>query len=194
MSKALIVLSLSYILGVLSSVMENLMLEVFLINTWNSVRVSMQLLELSETQLPARFPETETRDVHDGSKIFSFSRKMDPFWNERQLQDTRTEKKLRIVFFHKREKLVRVPFSAFHTSRDFRVNHNFYFHFHNQPLNTSWTHENKNTLRCTGFEWRETLHVRFVRFFSALIVLLNQNDWNNPPALHCDWDLWKYFR
>ena len=79
MSKALIVLRLSYILGVLPSVMENLILEVFQINERNSVGVSMQLLELSETQLPARFPETETRGVHDGSKIFSFTRKMDPF-------------------------------------------------------------------------------------------------------------------
>ena len=69
MSKALIVLRLSYILGVLPSVMENLILEVFQINGRNSVRVSMQLPEFSETQLPARFPETETRGVHDGSKI-----------------------------------------------------------------------------------------------------------------------------
>ena len=99
MSKALIVLRLSYILGVLSSVMENLMLEVFLTNAWNSVRVSMQLLELSETQLPARFPETETRGVHDGSKIFSFSQKMDPFWNERQLQDTKLKQSYEFLSF-----------------------------------------------------------------------------------------------
>ena len=85
----------------------------------------MQLLELSETQLPARFPETETRDVHDGSKIFSFSRKMDPFWNERQLQDTRTEKKLRIVFFHKREACA---------SSSFRVSHFRWFPGKSQVL------------------------------------------------------------
>ena len=60
----------------------------------------MQLLELNETQLSSvRFPETETRGVHDSSKIFSFSRKMDLFGNERQLQDTKLKQSYEFLSF-----------------------------------------------------------------------------------------------
>ena len=51
-------------------------------------------------------------------------------------------------------------------------------------ITSHWIHleRKKNTLRYTCFARREALHVRFIRFFSTLFVLLNQNDWNNPPA------------